>query len=123
MGGEGFIGELFKLTGAFLPPPPGVQPPPLWGVEMHIAEVFDSAGVVPLVERESLDFEFTSADEAVRRYAEDFGPFVLARAALEPQGRWDEFLSAFAGLVQRFNAATDGTARIRGDYLLITIDR
>ena len=120
---EGFIGELFKLSGAFLPPPPGVQPPPLWGVETHIADVFGSAGVAPGIERESIDFEFPSTDEAVQRYAEEFGPFVLARAALEPQGRWDEFLSAFAGLVQRFNAATDGTARIRGEYLLITIDR
>jgi ubiquinone/menaquinone biosynthesis C-methylase UbiE len=31
---DGFAGELFTLTGSFLPPPPpGVQPPSLWGVE------------------------------------------------------------------------------------------
>ena len=30
---DGFIGEMFKLTGSFMPPaPPGVEPPPLWGV-------------------------------------------------------------------------------------------
>jgi len=38
---DGFAGELFKLTGSFMPPPPpGVQPPPLWGVEGHVEEAF-----------------------------------------------------------------------------------
>lgn len=120
---DGFIGELFKLAGAFLPPPAGMQPPYLWGVEEHIAEVFGSAGADPAVARESVHFEFASVDEAVRRYAEGFGPFVLARVALEPQGRWDEFLERFADLVTRFNVAPDGTARIFSEYLLITIDR
>jgi hypothetical protein len=52
-----------------------------------------------------------------------FGPFVTARTMLEPQGRWPEFVQAFAELIRRFNLATDGTARIQGEYLLITIDR
>ncbi len=30
---DGFIGRLFKVLGRHLPPPPGVQPPSLWGVE------------------------------------------------------------------------------------------
>lgn len=34
---DGYAAGLFKLTGTFLPPPPaGVQPPPLWGVESHV---------------------------------------------------------------------------------------
>ena len=121
---DGFAGELFKLTGAFLPPPPpGVQPPPLWGVDEHITEVFGAAGVTPSTERETVDFEFASVDEAVRHYADDFGPFVMTRGALEPQGRWDEFLAAFADLVTRFNAADDGSATIRSDYIVITVER
>jgi hypothetical protein len=84
----GFAAEMFKLTGAFLPPPPpGVQPPPLWGVDEHIAEVFGAAGVTPSIEHETADFDFASVDDAVRRYADDFGAFVMARGALEPQGR------------------------------------
>jgi SAM-dependent methyltransferase len=121
---DGFAGELFKLNGAFMPPPPpGVQPPPLWGVESHVAEVFGAAGVTPSIERETVDFEFPSVEVAVRHYADDFGPFVMARAALEPQGRWDEFLDAFADLVTRFNAAGDGGATIRSDYFVITVER
>ena len=52
-----------------------------------------------------------------------FGPFVTARTMLEPQGRWPDFVQAFADLIRRFNLAADGTARIQSGYLLITVDR
>jgi SAM-dependent methyltransferase len=121
---DGFAGELFKLTGAFLPPPPpGVQPPPLWGVETHVAEVFGAAGVTPSIHRETVEFHFASVDDAVQHYAEDFGPFVMARGVLEPQGRWDEFLAAFAELVARFDAAGEDRATILSDYFVIIVDR
>jgi SAM-dependent methyltransferase len=121
---DGFAGELFKLAGAFMPPPPpGVQPPPLWGLEEHVREAFAIAEVSPTIERETVDFEFPSIEEAVQRYADDFGPFVIARGVLEPQGRWDEFLQAFADQVRRFNLASDGTARIRSDYFVIRVER
>jgi SAM-dependent methyltransferase len=120
---DGFAGELFKLTGSFMPPPPpGVEPPPLWGVEAHVAEVFGAAGVSPSVTRETVDFDFASVEDAVQQYAEDFGPFVVARGVLEPQGRWDDFVAAFRELVLRFNPAGDGTVRIRSDYFVITVD-
>lgn len=121
---DGFAGGLFKQMGAFMPaPPPGVQPPALWGVDAHIEEAFGAAGTTPHIERETVDFLFPTIDAAVRRYVEDFGPFVITRAALEPQGRWDEFLAAFADLVERFNIATDGTVRISAEYLLNTVER
>jgi SAM-dependent methyltransferase len=121
---DGFAGELFKLSGSFMPsPPPGVEPPPLWGLEAHIDDVFRAAGTVPSLARESVEFEFPSVADVVRAYADDFGPFVIARGLLEPQGRWDEFLGAFEALVRRFNTARDGAARIRSGYFVISIDR
>ncbi len=121
---DGFAGELFKLTGSFMPPPPpGVEPPPLWGVPEHIEEVFAAVGVKPAIAREAVTFEFPSVEEAVERYAADFGPFVMARTMLEPQGRWDEFLGAFGDLIRRFNPASDGSAQIRSEYFVITVDR
>jgi len=121
---DGFAGELFKLTGSFMPPPPpGVQPPPLWGVEEHAEEAFAVAEASPTIERETVEFDFPSVEDAVQRYAEDFGPFVIARGILEPQGRWVEFLQTFAELIRRFNPASDGTAKIRSDYLVIRVER
>ena len=37
---EGFIGQLFKLIGAHVPPPAGLKSPALWGSEPHIVELF-----------------------------------------------------------------------------------
>lgn len=121
---DGFVGELFQLTGSSMPPaPPGAQPPPLWGVKEHAEEAFAAAGASTTIERETVDFDFPSVETAVQRYASDFGPFVIARGVLEPQNRWVEFLQAFADLVRRFNPASDGTAKIRSDYFVIHVER
>jgi hypothetical protein len=96
---DGFVGEMFKLTGAFLPPPPpGVEPPPLWGVEAHVREMFGAAGVSPELSRELAVLRFDSIEDAVREYEDHFGPFVMARSVLEPRGRWDGFVTAFRDL-------------------------
>jgi SAM-dependent methyltransferase len=121
---EGFAAALFKLNGSFLPPPPqGVQPPPLWGVESHVKDVFAAAGATPDITRETVDLEFASEQDAVDEYTTNFGPFVTARTVLEPQGRWPEFVEAFADLVRRFNRGTGGTARLPAEYFLITVER
>ena len=70
------------------------------------------------VERETVEFEFPSIAAMVEAYSKDFGPFVVSRRTLEPEGRWEEFIDAFAELANRFNLADDGTARISSDYLL-----
>jgi hypothetical protein len=105
------------------PPPSGVQPPQLWGVEEHVEEAFVAVGASAAIERETVDFDFPSVEDAVQRYAADFGPFVIARGVLEPQDRWVEFLRAFTDLIGRFNSASDGTAKIRSDYFVIRVER
>ena len=38
---EGFIGNLFKTMSPYAPPPPaGATPPPRWGDEQHVQELF-----------------------------------------------------------------------------------
>jgi SAM-dependent methyltransferase len=121
---DGFAAGLFKLTGSFLPPPPaGVQPPPLWGVDSHVKDVFGAAGVTPDIAQETVELQFASEQDAVDDYANNFGPFVTARTVLEPQGRWAEFLEGLADLVHRFNRSADGTVRLSSEYFVITVDR
>ena len=114
---DSFIGELFALTGSMAPPqPPGAQPPVLWGDREHAAAQF--AGMSPELERETVVFEFDSPEAAVQEYATHFGPMVVLRRLLEPQGRWDEFLERFGELIDR-----SGGSRIPSDYWLITMER
>src|SRR3977135_2899713 len=37
-----FVGEMFKVMGRYIPPPAGVKPPPLWGTEERLRELFGS---------------------------------------------------------------------------------
>src|SRR3977135_1053581 len=37
---EGFIGQLFKVLGKYLPPPPGSKSPALWGSMAHVTDMF-----------------------------------------------------------------------------------
>src|SRR5690349_7358799 len=39
---EGFVGELFKLIGKYVPPAPGMKSPALWGSEAHLADLLGS---------------------------------------------------------------------------------
>lgn len=95
----------------------------LWGLEEHVRERFAAAGATPSIAREVVEFQFESPAEAVRAYAEYFGPFVAARAALEPQGRWEELLGELGKLIARFDAADDGTGRLPADYFVILVER
>lgn len=119
---QGFVGEMFLLNPKFLPPPPeGVEPPPAWGVEDHVRECFAAAGAEPEIEHRKISFDFESIEYAVGRYENDFGPFVMARRVLEPEGRWGEFMSAFEDVVRKWATETGDGVSIESDYLLITV--
>jgi hypothetical protein len=37
---DGYVGELFRAIGRYLPPPPGLRPPVLWGSPERLRELF-----------------------------------------------------------------------------------
>ena len=39
---EGFIGQVFKTLGKYLPPPAGAKSPALWGTRARLTEMFDA---------------------------------------------------------------------------------
>jgi hypothetical protein len=57
-------------------------------------------------------------------YAERvLGPMMLAKAALEPEGRWEAVRDDLRAAYERFNEADDGTLRAAPEYLLSVIVR
>src|SRR5688572_18301868 len=38
---DGFIGQLFKTIGTYMPPPAGAKSPALWGTRKRLAELFE----------------------------------------------------------------------------------
>ena len=90
---DGAMGEFFRTVGGHLPPPPDfVQPPLLWGSEDHVSDLFADTGVDVEFTRELIEFPRLSIDEEIEFATSKFGPLILARRMLEPQGRWPELV-------------------------------
>ena len=112
---DGMIGEMFKLTSSFAPPPPNVPPPVQWGVPGIVTQRFGS-GVsgVRFIARESI-FRHYTPESWVEHMKKYFGPTIRAHAAAGE--RAGELTSALIDLAQRHNESGDATFYARGAYI------
>jgi ubiquinone/menaquinone biosynthesis C-methylase UbiE len=114
----GFIGQLFKIVGSFVPPPAGVRSPLDWGTEARLAELFTGHGVEATVKQ--FVFRYRSAQDFVDTFRTYYGPTHKAFGALEEPKRSD-LEGELLGLAEAHNTSTNGTLRVPGDYLEIVI--
>jgi SAM-dependent methyltransferase len=117
---EGMLGSLFKLMGRYAPaPPPGVQPPPLWGGEEHLAGLLD--GRVEITHQERALLPVTAFAEP-RGYGEHFkanyGPTIMIRGNAEKEGRAAEFDAELDAFCDTWNRGNGNGARFEMEYLL-----
>ena len=120
---EGLNGQMFKTLAGHLPaPPPELQPPVLWGSETHVRELFPDPALELRFERPTLAVEWESVEVWIDHCEQKLGPTVLAKAALEPQGKWDAARADLVALYERYNEATDGSLNAPAEYLLTVID-
>ncbi len=116
---EGLNGQMFKTVGSYMPkPPPEVKPPIMWGSEDHVRSLFAPTGVDLTFERHMVTFEHESAESWFEYNERVLGPTIMAKAALEPQGKWDALRAELVKLYTDGNEAQDGTFRARAEYLL-----
>lgn len=119
---EGMNGQLFKTIGQYMPPPPeGFEPPVLWGTEEHVRELFAAPGLEVSTEKRMMEFAWDSLDDWMNHCERNLGPIVMAKAALEPQGKWEAARADLIALEDRYNVADDGSMRARAEYLLTTV--
>jgi ubiquinone/menaquinone biosynthesis C-methylase UbiE len=120
---KGFIGGLFRTIGAHVPPPAGVAPPPLWGSEEHVRELFGDRVSQLRARRRDYTFRFDSAEQFTEVFREYYGPTVAAFSALTPDGR--EALAAdMTALARRFDRlGGDGPVAIPAEYLEVVATR
>ena len=103
------------------PPPEGFVPPALWGTEDHVRELFSGAEAELSFERRMAEWEWESLEDWLDYCERNLGPVVTAKAALEPEGKWDAARADLIALNERFNEADDGSMRVRAEYLLTTV--
>lgn len=118
---EGRIGAFFQTIGSHMPTPPAdVQPPPMWGEEQHVREIFEGTGVELAFTEEVVSFPFDSAEHALDLYTTKFGPLVMARQALEPQGKWDALADDLLTLFSESSERQGDKILYSGEYLRVT---
>ena len=119
---EGFIGQVFKTLGRHLPPPPGVRPPSLWGVETHLQALFGASASSIRVKPLLFNFRYRSAAHFVEVFRTWYGPVHKAFAALPSDGALALEKDLIA-LLNRMNRAGDRSLVVPSEYLEIVITR
>jgi len=119
---EGTNGQMFKTVSSYMQPPPELKPPTLWGNEDHVRSLLEPHGAELDFERATVDFEDESVEAWLAYSEEKLGPMVMARAALEPQGKYQALRDDLKALYERENMNSSGSFRVTPEYL-ITIAR
>jgi SAM-dependent methyltransferase len=116
---DGAIGQFFATIAAHAPPPPpGLQPPPLWGTRDHVADLFADTGLALEFVDGAAHWHFDSVEETVEEYGTKFGPIVMLRSALEPEGRWEALRDDLFATFERLTYGEDDGVAFDGEYLL-----
>ena len=82
-------------------PPEFATPPLAWGTEAHVRRLFADTGIELEFARETVESPRLDSLEAEIEFATTkFGPLIMARQFLEPQGRWQALLADLAKLLE-----------------------
>ena len=117
---EGFIGQVFKILGNYLPPPAGVKSPALWGTRARITEMFGSAAASIKAEQCTFAFRYRSPEHFLEIFKNYYGPMLKAFEALDETGR-QGLGNDLLALIGRMNRADDGTMVVPSEYLEVVM--
>ena len=119
---DGFIGQLFKTLGKYLPPPAGAKSPALWGTTARLTEMFGTSATSIKAESRNFTFRYRSPEHFLDIFKTYYGPTLKAFAALDEvnqRGLGNDLLA----LIGRMNRADDGTMVLPSEYLEIVITK
>ena len=119
---EGGVGRMFKVTNAYLPPPPGIPSPFEWGEETKVKSLLGSAFKDHRFERydcpEYADTPEQVADLFIKRY----GPTHRAYHSLTPE-QSASFRKDLIDLYRGYITPEDGKVRWGREYIITLATR
>lgn len=117
---DGFVGRVFKLMGAHVPPPAGLQSPALWGTEPHLVELFGPQAADIRIQRRMFNFRYKSAAHWVQIFRDFYGPTHKAFASL--QGAAHQALEGdMVKLLKEMNTAGAQSLVVPAEYLEVVV--
>jgi SAM-dependent methyltransferase len=117
---EGFIGALFKVIGAYVPPPAGLKSPMLWGTEPHIVELFGRQAADIRTARRHFNFRYRSPANWIQVFRDYYGPTHKAFAALDA-GRQKALEADLTALLEKRNIGGRDALVIPSEYLEVVV--
>lgn len=123
---EGLISDFFGALAPYMPPPPAeALPPPLWGSEEHVRELFGDRLESLEMTRASYVERAATPDDYVELFKRTFGPVVATYAALAEEPERAAALDRdFLEFATRANGGPpEGPAEYRYEYLLVVARR
>lgn len=119
---ESFIGQLFKTLGKHITPPAGVNSPALWGTQNWIEENFGETSEITSFKLKNFNFRYRSAEHFIDYFRTYYGPTQKAFEALDEAGQ-SALNADIVALIEKFNTATDGSAKIASEYAEIVLTK
>jgi len=117
---DGFIGQLFKVIGAHVPPPAGLRSPALWGTEPHLVELFGPQAADIRCVRKNFNFRYRSPAHWLQVFRDYYGPTHKAFAALDADGQ-KRLAADITTLLERLNIGGKESLVVPGEYLEVVI--
>ena len=119
---DGFIGQVFKTLGKYLPPPAGAKSPALWGTRAALEEMFNTQATSIKAEPRMFNFRYRSPENFLDIFKTYYGPVLKAFAALDEASRQQLHNDLYA-LIVRMNGSGDPTMVVPSEYLEVVITR
>jgi len=119
---DGSVGKMFITMAKHAPPPPGVEPPLLWGTEEKLREYFGDGVSELRVERKRSRQTFRSVDHWLEFFRTYFGPTKVAfeRVGQEGEAALEADLRAY---LEEGNTAGDRALVLEPEYLQVVATR
>src|SRR5215467_5857755 len=114
---DGFVGQMLKLVGRHVPPPPGIRPPTGWGTEEGVRELLGASAAELAFATATVRQRFPSPEFFADFFLTNYGPTFKASQELTPEGRL-AFRDDLIALATASNLATDGTLVSDWEFLV-----
>jgi ubiquinone/menaquinone biosynthesis C-methylase UbiE len=119
---DGFIGQIFKTLGKYLPPPAGALSPALWGTRPHLEDLFAAAAAEIRTEHRQFAFRYRSPEHFLEVFRTYYGPVLKAYAALDAHQQ-ASLTQDLLRLIASSNRAHDGSMVVPSAYLEVVVTR
>ena len=121
-GGRPRPSRTFRTVGKHFPPPPGIKPPPLWGTEEQLGELFGD-GISSLeTTRRTYVFRYPSAPHFIEYFCSYYGPMNKAFESLDEDGR-EALAQDLEKLLEEWNTSDGGTLVVPSEFLEVVAVR